>query len=455
MAANANAMRSSLGRCGFNPETADFLFVQGFAQPSDFLLVTETDIHSMIRNTSRQPPVNVIFPFLAVKKLIAYRFWTAERTRTAGTVTPDAFTAAECTRALTELRNSEEREESSKDVDPVKVEALKTITGWFKWNEKWLNLLSQLRGRAKTPIVYVIRDVADVTDAVREAEYSDSDERLIATTLLSGDHYIADNKRVWRELKALTVDGAGWTYIKRFNKKEDGREAYLALKRQCEGDSASLTRKARAYNKISKAKYSGERQNYDFQKYVEAHQSAYNEILDVDPNEAIPETKRVQDFLAGINDGAGIQSGIDFVLGNPLYMGSFEQTQQYLGTLVASRKEHQSAKGNHGGVSAIEAKSKNLDGHWYSKEEWRQLTPDQQAKVRELQKKNKDRKTKKSEKKKRKAAAAKKKQKQASKNEEASSSSEDEHDRQPSDNAGDQFGRAGHKKPDKKKKKSE
>jgi hypothetical protein len=177
----------------------------------------------------------------------------------------------QCTRALTELRNSEEREESSKDVDIVKVEALKTVTGWFKWNEKWLNLLSQLHGLAKTPMVFVIcnvADVADVTDAVRETEYSDSDERLIATTLSSGDHYIADNKCVWRELKALTVDGAGWTYIKRFNKKEDGREAYLALKQQCEGDSASLTRKARAYNKISKAKYSGERQNYDFQKFL-------------------------------------------------------------------------------------------------------------------------------------------------------------------------------------------
>jgi hypothetical protein len=282
----------------------------------------------------------VIFPFLAVKKLIAYCFWTAKRTRTAGTVTPDAFTAAKCTRALTELCNSEEREESSKDVDIVKVEALKTITGWFKWNEKWLNLLSQLHGLAKTPMVHVICDVADVTDAVCEAEYSDSDERLIATTLLSGNHCIADNKRVRRELKALTVeDGAGWTYIKQFNKKEDGREAYLALQPQCEGDSASLTCKARAYNKISKAKYSGERQNYDFQKYIEAHQSAYNKILDVDPKEAIfPKTKRAQDFLAGINDGAGIQSGINFVLGNPLYMGSFEQTQQYLGTLVASRK---------------------------------------------------------------------------------------------------------------------
>jgi hypothetical protein len=88
------------------------------------------------------------------------------------------------------------------------------------------------------------------------------------------------------------------------------------------------------------------------------------------------------------------------------------------------------AKGNHRGVLTTETPANP---------QWHQLTPNQQAKVRELQKKNKDRKAKKSEKKKCKAVAAKK-QKQASKNEEASSSSEDKHDRQPSNNPGDQFG---------------
>jgi len=113
------------------------------------------------------------------------------------------FTAAKCTRALTELQN--EREESSKDVDPVKVEALKTtITGWFKWNEKWLNLLSQLRGCAKTPIVHVICNVADVTDAVCEAECSDSNEHLIATTLLEGQSL--------HRLLTISVYGKNWRH---------------------------------------------------------------------------------------------------------------------------------------------------------------------------------------------------------------------------------------------------
>ena len=99
----------------------------------------------------------------------------------------------------------------------------------------------------------------------------------------------------------MTVDDGGWTYIKRFDRSKNGREAYIALEKQCEGDSAVLTRKARAYNQIANARYDGERKTYNFAKYVEMHQGAYNNIF---------EAKRVRDFLSGINNPL-LQSRID------------------------------------------------------------------------------------------------------------------------------------------------
>jgi hypothetical protein len=154
---------------------------------------------------------------------------------------------------------------------------------WTKFNETILNYLEQIRGRAKTPLVYIIRDVEEVTAEARNTVYTDSDDRLIATTLLNGEHF---------DMDYMTVDGGGWTYIKRFGRSENECEAYIALKKQCKGDSAVLTRKAKAYNQIVKARYDGERKTYTFTKYVETHQGAYNDIFDADESEAIPEAKR-------------------------------------------------------------------------------------------------------------------------------------------------------------------
>ena len=444
MAANI-AMKASLVRCGFNDKTSAFIIEQGFNSPSDFLLVTESDLNSMIKTAARYPPDDVAFPFLAIKKLISYRFWAAERLRTGQQVDPGYYTPAEIITALTSLRNSEEREEASKDLEPSKADPLKSVSTWTKFNEKFLNYLGQIRGRAKTPLVYIIRDVAEVTAEARNTVYTDSDDRLVATTLLNGEHFDMDNKRVWRELKTMTVDGGGWTYIKRFGRSENGREAYIALKKQCEGDSAVLTRKAKAYNQIAKARYDGERKTYNFAKYVETHQGAYNDIFDADETEAIPEAKRVRDFLSGINDPL-LQSGIDFILSDASFLSNFEQTQQYLGTLVANRKQHNDSRSDRRGVASASTggqKDIKIEDRWYPMNEWKELSDEQKKQVTNLtaqrrkKGKNKDRK--------RKAAAVKKK-KAKDKDEQPDSSEEEEE----TDHAGDQFGRAGHTKKGKK-----
>ena len=51
---------------------------------------------------------------------------------------------------------------------------------------------------------------------MRAAEYDTNDERYYAITALEGAHYREDNKRVYEELQALTIDGPGWTFIKQF-----------------------------------------------------------------------------------------------------------------------------------------------------------------------------------------------------------------------------------------------
>ena len=68
------------------------------------------------------------------------------------------------------------------------------------------------------------------------------------------------------------------------------------------GHSIEDHTKNKAYASIANATFSGSRCQYKFQDYINAHQTAHNKVLDCDPTEAIPESKKVVNFLKGITD---------------------------------------------------------------------------------------------------------------------------------------------------------
>ncbi|KAI2509673.1 hypothetical protein MHU86_4793 [Fragilaria crotonensis] len=115
-----------------------------------------------------------------------------------------------------------------------------------------------------------------------------------------------DNPRFYRELKTFVVNGEGWSYIKKFERSQDGRKAYLALKTQCEGTASKITRKNKAYASIANASYSGSRRQYKFQDFINVHQTAHNEILDCDPTEAVPNPRKLLIFSRNYRSEIGI-----------------------------------------------------------------------------------------------------------------------------------------------------
>jgi hypothetical protein len=66
------------------------------------------------------------------------------------------------------------------------------------------------------------------------------------------------------------------------------------------------------------------------------YQTAHNEILDCDPTEAIPESKKVSDFVKGITD-LKLESTVSVVLGNPRMLHDVQMCQQYLSTTMENR----------------------------------------------------------------------------------------------------------------------
>ena len=88
--------------------------------------------------------------------------------------------------------------------------------------------------------------------------------------------------------------------------------------------------------------------------------------------------KRVRDFLSGINDPL-LQSGIDFILSDASCLSNFEQTQQYLRTLVATRQQHNDSRSDQLRVASASTGHKDvkIEDRWYPINERKELSGEQ------------------------------------------------------------------------------
>ena len=143
--------------------------------------------------------------------------WVEECNRTGEDLLSASFNDAAVTEYTHKLRNDKHEMDAAKSQDPSKPEALKATKDWMKWFEKFKNYLGQIRGAARIPLTYIIRNHLDVNNDLRNAEYGSTIERLIAITSLNGMHFEIDNKQVWQEVKALVIDGLNGVILSNLN----------------------------------------------------------------------------------------------------------------------------------------------------------------------------------------------------------------------------------------------
>jgi hypothetical protein len=94
-----NAFNTALTRCGFNVNTMEAIIDEGFDTLDMSATVDEDDIDSMIKNMRETHHIlgaaaegNVLFPFLAIKRLKAMRNWATELVRTKRPLNAGLFT---------------------------------------------------------------------------------------------------------------------------------------------------------------------------------------------------------------------------------------------------------------------------------------------------------------------------------------------------------------------------
>jgi hypothetical protein len=326
----AEEFTESLVYIGFNSLTAEAIVKQGFTSPMMLITVTEDSLSEMTRQVAwSNPPNGVTFPFVSVNLLKGYRHWAASQMRCGLDANSEDFSRAKAEEAVERMQEEKELVDGMDAMTPNKPEVLKNLSSWVKWWESWDNYIYHFRAEARCPLSYIHRLHTEVTNEVRNVEYEDLDDHLMNNTVLEGQHYSIDNKRYNAEFKSYVLDGPGGTFIKHFDVKKDGRGAVLALKKQCEGESANMTIKAKAYAKLGLSQFTGHRRNCIFQHYVQAHQEA-------------PETKKVQDFLVNIKDPT-LQMNVTHYFGEPEKLKSFESCQQYLLTLATTTRAYKEA----------------------------------------------------------------------------------------------------------------
>ena len=416
MAANApaTAFRNALTRMGINLPTRTAIIENGFITVHDLVSVQDKDLDKLPKHLEAwrvpgaPPNAQVRIPFLSLTKLKALRYWVLAQ-RCIGVDNPNAndFTDEVITETLARMKADGDYKLATEDTDIRKPEKLADLAKWTKFWELLTTYLGRVKGAALTPLSYLVREHEEVTPAHHDAVYQSLQERLIATTALNGTHFELDNRTLYDEFKPLVVDGPGWSFIKKFDKSKDGRGAVLALKSQAEGTSAKLTRKQAAYASIASSAYLGPRKGFTFATYVTLHQSAHNELLDLD--EPVSESKKVTDFLKGIRDPS-LNTGKSIVLGDPSKLGDFEECQQYLSTVVQnmsaqmkSERQVSSAATDGGGSRGGSSLVDRIKGGAYSDEQFRALSSEDKRRVQKYREeakkkkktKNKDRKEKK------------------------------------------------------------
>jgi hypothetical protein len=221
-------------------------------------------------------------------------------------------------------------EKDDKDADVEVKPPDKFIVGskWSVFKEGFETYLNSQKGRGMIPLSYVIRTL----DVVDPQEMFETDhEKIVKTVPLSGPDFAFDNGNVYDLLKGLILAGPAWPWMQEHDKKQDGRKAWKSLTAHYEGDSVVNRNKEAAYASILKAEYLGDRRHFTFETYVTLHQQAH---LDLERyGEAVPESKKVRDLLAGIKDGNALAAKLT-VQATPMFMNDFSQATNFLATCL-------------------------------------------------------------------------------------------------------------------------
>jgi hypothetical protein len=125
-------------------------------------------------------------------------------------------------------------------------------------------------GMEKAPLAYVVRenDVVAAHNTDPSNGYATVQEEMVARMPHTHPSYREDNIAVWDILRDSIHNTEAFSWIKRCEKRRDGRAAYIALTSHYLGDAKNEALRNAADTKILNTFYGGEKNRFNWTHYV-------------------------------------------------------------------------------------------------------------------------------------------------------------------------------------------
>jgi hypothetical protein len=228
---------------------------------------------------------------VALERLQAFAWWARDRRMRGIALNSVDFTLAVIDTVVAEKDTQEEEQADNPDVEALG----KFDPALFDvFEEKFINMLARCQGVRHSSLRYVVRP-EDPPDT-----FADDEERRMFEMELAGPGFAADNRSVYRKLKAALLDSNGYTWIQPFDERENGRAAFLAWQEHYNGKGEKSKRLKLAQSRIDNVFYKSE-SSLPFEKVTSILTSNFV-VLDKDPDTRLSERRKVEYLLRAIKD---------------------------------------------------------------------------------------------------------------------------------------------------------
>jgi hypothetical protein len=310
------------------PTVRDAILAQGLQSFDQLDFVTDDGMKDLCANVRKpggrsgnQANHGAQVGYFTELQLRQLRYWKFHMRRIQRAFDPVTATTA----ALAELWKRFKEEEKDNDVEaPPAMKRVEEIRTTLEGVDAFLN---DKRGEYGSPFFYVVRESVEIP--VHDPGYGQPTliEELIRRTPHVGHEYNQDNRAVWKMLRKVMHGGPGWTWIDEFSRQQDGRAAYLAIKRRFLGQDERIAIKEKAVSTIHSLHYNGLARNFTFDDYCNRMQQAFTDLrIHGEPQ---TEEQKVRQFLRGIKDQR-LEVYIATIKSNDNYRLSFDNALAFL-----------------------------------------------------------------------------------------------------------------------------
>ncbi len=225
-------------------------------------------------------------------------------------------------------QQAEDDARMDKEIMAKAPDKFKNGIAWKVFAKATETYLGQLLGSGRIPLSYVIRKI-DIPDL--DAIYQNNIEHLIAIAPLQGDAFQRDNTKVYGIIKQLVIEGPGRSYILPFDKANDSRSAWLALRAHYEGEGFKNRNVEKAYSALENIFYEGEKKGFMFERFLERHNECYLELER--HGEPVIESKKIRDFLGKIR-APELQAAVQAMRATAQLLTNFQEAANFIALSV-------------------------------------------------------------------------------------------------------------------------